>query len=475
MGFLSPSIRYRNSVLGLALAALALPGAVLAESAFPAPVEFTGRFRASPADAGKPVLPGSSVTIQGSGLQPGQSLTLQRGATVLTPEALTADDKGAVSFTFTLPEDAATGLHPVIAIMDSPSSATVFDVKVSKDVPLAGEEGFSVTRVKSAPGLYQSAYSAKSGALFVAASDFRPPSSALLKLNPQTLEVIAEVTPPPLPEDQREAPAEGAEDRGPQPVGVFGLAVDDEKGTIWTTNTFDNSVAVYSQDDLSLVKQFPAGTVYHARDVKVDGKRGRAYASASATNGVHVFDTETLEKIAVIEIDSGLRGGEFSVMSIALDAEGGQLYAVSRLSNELAVIDLATNEVARVLPLAGAKNASGVDVDPATGTVYVASQDSDNLLIVDPASGEVKHDVTVGAGALGVVFEPVGKLAYVANRGAGTITVVSPEGEVVAVLNGGSYANHVATDGQGNVFAVNKSAGPEDATADHVALIRKAE
>ncbi|WP_112308729.1 DUF4394 domain-containing protein [Pseudogemmobacter bohemicus] len=474
MGFPFLTYGYRKSLCGLALAATVLPGTVFAESSFPAPVEFEGRFRVVPSEPGKPVLPGSSVTIQGSGLKPGQSLVLQRGTSVLGTEALTADDKGELSFTFTLPENAATGLHPVIAIMDQPSSTTLFDVKVSKDVPLSGSDAFSVTSVKSAPGLYQSAYSAKSGALFVAASNFRPPSAALLKLNPETLAVVTEVSPPPLPEDQRRAPAEGQPDTGPQPVGVFGLAVDDEKGTIWTTNTFDNSVAVYSQDDLSLIKQFPPGEVYHARDVKVDAKRGRAYASASATNGVHVFDTETLEKVAVIEITSGIRGGEFSLMSIALDPEGNRLFAVSRKSNELAVIDLTSNSVAQVLPLPGAKNASGVDFDPVTGTVYVASQDSDNLLILDLATGTVKHDVTTGAGALNVVFDPVQRLAYVSNRGAGTVTVVTPEGEIVANLDGGSYPNHVATDGKGNIFAVNKSLGAEDPAADHIALIRKA-
>lgn len=70
MGFPFLTNGYRKSVFGLTLAALVLPGAVLAESSFPAPVEFEGRFRVIPAEPGKPVLPGSSVTIEGSGLKP---------------------------------------------------------------------------------------------------------------------------------------------------------------------------------------------------------------------------------------------------------------------------------------------------------------------------------------------------------------------------------------------------------------------
>ena len=80
-------------------------------------------------------------------------------------------------------------------------------------------------------------------------------------------------------------------------------------------------------------------------------------------------------------------------------------------------IVLDARQVSQIIALPGAKNASGVDFDPATGTVYVASQDSDNLLIVDLASGDVVHDVAVGAGALNVVFEPVAKLAMSGDSG----------------------------------------------------------
>lgn len=457
-----------RGLLPLALILALSPLAALADSTFPAPVDFAGRFRVSGAEPGRPVLPGGQVRLTGSGLVPGQVATFQRGLTVLNDGALAADADGNLNFTFALPADAAVGLHPVAVFLDTPSSTVLVDVKVSPDIPVANTDAFAVHGVKPAPGLYQSAYSARAGALFVTSASFRPAGSKLLKLDPETLAVLAEITPPELPEDQR---APGQE--GPQPVGVFGVAVDEVKGTVWVTNTFHNTVAVYRQDDLSLVRQFAPGTVYHARDVIVDGARGRAYASASATDGVHVFDTATLEKVGVIEIASARRGGEFSVMSLALDAAGGRLFAVSRISNELAVIDLATDTVAQVIDLPGAKNASGLAFDAAAGRVLVAAQDSDNLLVVDLDSGKVVQDVPVGAGALNVAHEPVTGLAYVSNRGAGTVTVVSPEGAVVAVLDGGSYPNHVHADGRGNVYAVNKSLGPDDARGDHVRLIRR--
>jgi DNA-binding beta-propeller fold protein YncE len=83
----------------------------------------------------------------------------------------------------------------------------------------------------------------------------------------------------------------------------------------------------------------------------------------------------------------------------------------------------------------------------------------------------VLHDVAVGAGALNVAFDPKAGLAYVTNRGAGTVTVVDRSGRVVGNLDGGTFPNHVRADGKGNVFAVNKSRGTDDAKGDRITRI----
>src|SRR5690606_21377910 len=86
-----------------------------------------------------------------------------------------------------------------------------------------------------------------------------------------------------------------------------------------------DTAAVYKQSDLSLVKQFEPGTVPHARDVVVDEANGRAYASATGTPEIRVFDTKTLEPLEPITIQSQIRGEEFSTMALDLDEAGGKL------------------------------------------------------------------------------------------------------------------------------------------------------
>ncbi len=83
----------------------------------------------------------------------------------------------------------------------------------------------------------------------------RPPvtQSQLLKLDPKSLKVTKAITPAQVPGTNGAVYA------------VYGVGVDDTNGNVWVTNTRQNSIAVYRQKDLSLVHQFPADTVPHAR------------------------------------------------------------------------------------------------------------------------------------------------------------------------------------------------------------------
>src|SRR5690606_19218248 len=152
---------------------------------------------------------------------------------------------------------------------------------------------------------------------------------------------------------------------------------------------------------------------------------------------------------------------DFSPMSLALDADSGKLYTVSLSTNEAAVIDLANQEVEQVHALPGAKSASGVAVAPEAQVLFVASQGSDNVQLVDLKSGDIQHSVSVGAGPLNVVWDAKNKLAYAISRGAGSIAVIDLDGKLVANLEAGSLPNHLSTDGNGAVFAINKARGKQ--------------
>lgn len=465
-----------RALLGASAVSLALIVPATAETVFtPSNDGFAGSVRAASVEQGKPIFQGGAVKISGEKLIPGQQITLMRGTTRLNDEPITVDAEGAFSFDLTLDKDAAIGLQPIVVLAENPAAAEVVELKISPQVPVSGADKFDLTSEKIANGLYQVIYSSKSEALFVTSAVGRPPvkESAVSKVDPATLKVLAQVTPPEAPA-RPGAPAPGADgkpdDGRPALFAAYGVGVDDAHDNVWVTNTRQDTISVYKQADLSLVKQFEPGAVTHARDVVIDEANGRAYASATGTGNIEVFDTATLDQLAPIVIKSGQRGGQFSTMALDLDPASGTLVTVSMETDELAVVDVASGE-AKVFALPGAKAASGVAYDPKDKRAYVVSQATDNLLIVNAEDGTVLHDVETGAGPLNVTFDPVSRLAYIANRGAGTITVVNPDGEIVGNLEIGTYPNQLRADGKGNIWAVNKSRGQDDDAGDRLTRI----
>lgn len=415
------------------------------------------------------VVPGGEATIRGFAFKPGQEVTLLRSQTVLNPQApFVADAEGRFEGSIRIPANAVPGHHPVLVDVAGPAAATTLQLKISPDVPLSGEKNFNVTNQKLAPGLFQVAYSAKNKRLFVSASEGRPPvkESQLLKIKPDDLSIEARSTPATAP----------WRDDG-HLAAVYGIAVDDAKGTVWTTNTRDNTVSVYKQDDLSLLKLFERNTVPHAFHVAVDAKHGKAFASTATQNFVVAFDTATLETTGRIEIESSIRPAgrgpapTFGAMGLAVDEQAGKLYVISGSTGEVAIIDTTSQAVEAVFRVPGMRSGFGASVDPKGKRLYVSDQGADSLFIIDLASQELLHQVPVGAGALGVGFDPVSGYAYVGSRGAGTITVVSPDGKIIANLAGGTQPNHVSVGAKGAVFMVSKSRGADDPTGDLITRV----
>src|SRR5690606_15344518 len=290
-------------------------------------------------------VPGAEAEIRGRAFVPGQKVTLSRGSVVLNEgKPFVVDEKGEFSGKLAIPADSVPGVHPVVVQASGPSAAVILDLKVSPEVPLSGEDKYTLTSKRLVQGLYQVAYSSKSDRLFVTSAVGRPPvkESSLLKVNPATLEIEKSV----------EMPLDASRNDGNR-MAVYGLGVDDERGTVWVTNTRQGAVAVYKQSDLSLIKQFDAGVTNHARDIIVDTAVDKVYASSPMENTIAVFDASKNELLKTIEIASKQRGAKFGTFSLALDAKGAKLYTVSSSTNEAAIIDTNTDTVEKVFPVEG--------------------------------------------------------------------------------------------------------------------------
>ncbi|MEV8319946.1 YncE family protein [Streptomyces sp. NPDC059900] len=308
----------------------------------------------------------------------------------------------------------------------------------------------SGSTVESAPlvkGLYQSAYSERNNVLWATSAVGRPPvtTSSLLKVDPRTLKVKASYTPPVTNAETGAVEA------------VYGVAVDDEHNTVWTTNTRDNSVAVYDQRTGKHLTSLPG--VNHAREIVVDAQHNTAWASSFGDGTVVAFDTRTLKEKKRVTVEGSTPAG------LAVNARTGAVYAADLGGDRIIEITRKSGSP-RLIPTGDGPISVALSKDGRTA--YTADQAAGGLSVVDLKKGAVTKSVPTGAGALSVAADRRTGSVLVANRTPGTVTVVDPaKGAVVETLATGANPNHVQVAG-GTAFVVDKSGtGPEGQDQAH--------
>ncbi|MFI6348284.1 YncE family protein [Streptomyces sp. NPDC050560] len=289
-------------------------------------------------------------------------------------------------------------------------------------------------------GLYQSSYSARNDVLWATASAGRgaEATSSLLKLDPKTLKVEDAYTPPVTDPDT------GALE------SVYGVAVDDEHNTVWTTNTTDDSVAVYSQKTGAHLATLP--DVAHAREVVVDEVHNTAWASGFGDGTIVGFDTKTFKEKKRVTVDdsqpTGLAVNRLTGTVYATDLGGDRIIALSPWSKSPRLIPTGEG------PISIALSATGL-------TAYTADQSGGTLSEVNLLTGKVARTVPTGEGPLSVATDAGSGRVLVANRTAATVSVVDPwKGKVVKTITTGANPNHVETAHGVAYIAAKSAAGP---------------
>ncbi|WP_416957777.1 YncE family protein [Streptomyces sp. Agncl-13] len=311
----------------------------------------------------------------------------------------------------------------------------------------------TASTVVSAPlvkGLYQSAYSERNHVLWATSAVGRPPvtDSHLLKVDPRTLTVEASYTPPVTDA------ATGAVE------AVYGVAVDDEHNTVWTTNTRANSVAVYSQRTGEHLATLPG--VAHAREIVVDERHDTVWASGFGDGTLVAFDSATFkekERITVAgSTPTGLTVNERTGTVYTTDLAGDRIIEVSRKSTTPRFVPAGDGPISIVLSADGR-------------TAYTADQTGGDVSVVDLRKGIVTKSVPTGAGALSVAADARSGRVLVVNRTAATVSLVDPgAGAVVETVATGTAPNHVEV-ADGTAYVVDKS-GSGPAGEDQVTRIR---
>jgi YVTN family beta-propeller protein len=104
-------------------------------------------------------------------------------------------------------------------------------------------------------------------------------------------------------------------------------------------------------------------------------------------------------------------------------------YVANGVSNNVSVIDTATNTVVATIPVGTFPIAVAVTPD---GThVYVTNNGSNNVSVIRTATNAVVKTIPVGSGPYGVAVTPDGTHVYVTNLGSNNVSVIHRPGNTV--------------------------------------------
>ena len=326
--------------------------------------------------------------------------------------------------------------------------------------------------IQGLPGQFQVGYSKKNHNLFVPTVGARGGlASSLARVDADTLQTEAFAE---LPVKKNDKGQYGY-------TSAYGVTVDDVDGTVWVTNTTDNSVAVYDQQTLKLiwsnegVKKDDPNWIEHPRSVLVDHESGKAFVTGRFFVSAIDLKTKQVEKIQL----EGAPDGGTRYISMNLFLDGGKLYVPERTGGKLFVVDTKTFKVEKTIQTQGEDSTvevrpSDVAVDHSLNEIYVSSQGvkgvNSGISVYDLTTGEFKKFVKFGTQALALEHDEDRDLVYVTDFGTGKVAVFDGRADEVIgeVEMNGAAANDVTLLKDGSVLVVDKKDRDEKVTLPYV-------
>lgn len=168
----------------------------------------------------------------------------------------------------------------------------------------------------------------------------------------------------------------------------------------------DTSVHVVDSTTLATIATIPVQSTIESMVTAPDGSLWIGGTSKSLI----VVDPTTGANLAQIPIAA-------EATSLAFTADGRRVYATSRWTPHLIVVDVASRTVAAHISLGKGRYASRVAVNPATGIAYASISTVNEIVGIDPTTLAVTIHMTTGNDPVALVVSPDGSRIYETNVG----------------------------------------------------------
>ena len=310
------------------------------------------------------------------------------------------------------------------------------------------------------PGQYQVAYSKATNKIWmVGVGGNSNLASTIARVNADTLQI----------EEVAALPFELDKNGEFGYVSAYGITVDDVSGTVWVTNTTDNSLSVFDQNTMEQIwtnhgiAESDPNWIEHPRSVLVDHNSGKVFVTGRYY--VSAIDMKTFE-VTKLQLEGAPNGGTRYV-GMNMTVDGDKLYVPERTGGKVFVINTHTFKTEQVIQTRGENSSvevrpSDVTIDHSENEIYVSSQGVDGvnsgISVYDLTTGAFKKFVKFGTQALSMENDEDRDLVYVTDFGTGKIAIFDAKTDRVigeVEMNGGK-ANDLTIAEDGSVIAVDK-------------------
>ena len=310
------------------------------------------------------------------------------------------------------------------------------------------------------PGQYQVAYSKATNKIWMVGVGARGDlASTIARVNADTLQI----------EEVAALPFELDKNGEFGYISAYGITVDDVSGTVWVTNTTDNSLSVFDQNTMEQIwtnhgiAESDPNWIEHPRSVLVDHNSGKVFVTGRYY--VSAIDMKTFE-VTKLQLEGAPNGGT-RYIGMNMTVDGDKLYVPERTGGKVFVINTKTFKTEQVIQTRGENSSvevrpSDVTIDHSENEIYVSSQGVDGvnsgISVYDLTTGAFKKFVKFGNQALSMENDEDRDLVYVTDFGTGKIAIFDAKTDRVigeVEMNGGK-ANDLTITADGSVIAVDK-------------------
>ncbi|MDQ6851037.1 MAG: hypothetical protein M3070_14045 [Actinomycetota bacterium] len=273
--------------------------------------------------------------------------------------------------------------------------------------------------------------------------------------------------------------------------GNVSPAIASDRAYVYVPDTNNNDVKVIDQHTMKVVATFPGGnepqhvvpsydlrTLYVTADkpgsgslIPIDphtGKPGRkisvddAYNMYYTPNGRYaIVVQESYTRLAFFNPHSWVRHDILKTPAcrgidhMDFTADGTKLLVSCEFANAMAVVDVATHKLLKMVRLHHVAHGMPQDVklSPDGRVFYVADMTANGIYVIDAKTFRVRRFQPTGVGAHGLYISRDAKRMFVTNRDEGTITVIDlatgrPEAKWVLPGGGSPDMGNISADGK---------------------------